>query len=209
MSTKFLFLGLWLVVATLLLSCASNPLVNQWRATDIGAAPYDKVLVVGISDQEGMRRTFEDVFTRRLRERGVDTTPSYRLLPGNDEKDQRKLLAAVADSGVDAVLMSRVVQVDNRSYYVPGYYPGPSFGFYGYYSPFWFYYEPPRVEHYQVVTLETNLWDLEDRALVWSGTTRSFNPGEARKEASELAEVIIGTLEKAALIRTIAPKQGR
>ena len=209
MFTKFLSIGFWMAVVVLATSCSSNPLVNQWRAEDAGAVPYHKVLVIGISDQEGMRRTFEDVFTQRLLVHGVATTPGYRLLPSVVEKDQRKLLEAVADSGADAVLMSRVVKVDNRTYYVPGYYPGPAFGFYGYYSPVWFYYEPPRLEHYRVVTLETNLWDLGDRSLVWSGTTRTFNPGEARKEASELAEVIVGALEKEALIKSSLPKEGK
>ena len=207
MYRKILSIGLWMAVATLLASCTSNPLVNQWREEDAGGTPYYKLLLIGISDQEGMRRTFEDVFTQRLQERGVDTTQGYRLLPTTEEQDQRKLLEAVADSGVDAVLMSRVVKVDNRSYYIPGYYPWPTFGFYGYYSPVWVYYEPPRVEHYQVVTLETNLWDLRDRSLVWSGTTRTFNPGEARKEAAKLADVIIGVLEKEVLIPSPAPKK--
>lgn len=207
MSARFASPWLWMAIATLIAACASTTLVNQWRADDYRGGPFKNVLVIGISDQEGLRRTFEDVFTNRLRERGIDATAGYRLLPSTGKADERTLLEAVRDSGADGVLMSRVVDVDTRTHYAPAYL-WPTFGFYGYYETAWAYYEPPRLERYKIVTLETNLWDMESKSLVWSGTTRTFQPGDVGKEVMEFAGVIIGALERNSLVAPLASKKG-
>lgn len=200
---------LWIVIATLIASCASTTLVSQWREDDYRGGPFGNILVIGISDQEGIRRTFEDVFTGKLRERGVAAIQGYRRFSSTGKADERTLLEAVRDSAADAVLMTRVVGVDTETRYTPGYMgirPRP--GFYGYYASAWAYYEPPRLEQYKIVILETNLWDMRTKSLVWSGTTRTFQPGEIHREAVEFAGVIIGALEQNGLIGSPAPRKG-
>ena len=200
---------LWIAIATLIASCASTTtLVNQWRASDYRGGPFGNILVIGISDQEGTRRTFEDVLSDKLRERGVAAVPGHRQLPSTGKADEQTLLEAVRDSAADGVLMTRVVGVDTETRYTPGYigmWPGP--GFYGYYASAWAY-EPPRLEQYKIVTLESNLWDMQTKSLVWSGTARIFQPGEVHKEIVELARVIIAALEQNGLIESPAPKRG-
>ena len=200
---------LWIAIVTLIASCASTTLVNQWRASDYRGGPFGNILVIGISDQEGIRRTFEDVFADKLRERGVAAVPGHRQLPSTGKADEQTLLKAVRDSAADGVLMTRVVGVDTETRYIPGYigmWPSP--GFYGYYASAWAYYEPPRLEQYKIVTLETNLWDMRTKSLVWSGTTKTLQPGEVHKEVLELARVLIGALEQNGLIESLAPKKG-
>ena len=184
---------LWIATATLIASCASTTLVNQWRASDYRGGPFGNILVIGISDQEGIRRTFEDMLADKLRERGVDATPGHRQLPRTGKAAEQTLQAVLGE-------------VDRKRPGYIGMWPSP--GFYGYYASAWAYYEPPRMEQYKIVTLETNLWDMRTKSLVWSGTTRIFQPGEVHKEVVELARVIIGALEQKGLIASAAPKKG-
>jgi hypothetical protein len=198
------------VVCLALAACASTRLVNQWQAPEYGGAGFDKILVIGISEEAGNRRAFEDVMTRKLAERGVEAIPGYRVLPRTDAAaDEPTLLDAVRDSGADAVLMTRLVRVKDEVVYTPGYASGyvdtvgrP--GFYGYYRSAWSYYQPPRVDRYQVAILETNLWDADSQQLAWSATTETFDPMDVGREVGELADVIVGALAGAGVIGSAA-----
>jgi hypothetical protein len=192
-----------LLVAALALavaSCASTQLVNQWQAPEYRGAGFRKILVIGISEEAGNRRTFEDVMSRKLTSRGVEAFPGYRVLPRTDAAaDEQTLLRAVRASGAEAVLMTRLVRVKDEVRYTPGYASGyvdtvgrP--GYYGYYRSAWSYYQPPRVDRYQVAVLETNLWDAESQTLAWSGTTETFDPLDVGREVAEFADIIVGAL---------------
>jgi hypothetical protein len=53
-------------------SGASTRIVNQWRNADHASSPrFQTVLVIGVSAQQRIRRTFEDEFVARLRARGA------------------------------------------------------------------------------------------------------------------------------------------
>ena len=41
------------------------------------------------------------------------------------------------------------------------------------------------------MTLETNLWQVVGEHLVWSGTTESFAPSDAREASATFADVIV------------------
>jgi len=196
-----------MAIAGLLTSCTSTSLVNQWRAGDYRGGPFQRILVIGISDQEGLRRTFEDVFTIQLRQRGVAATPGYRLLSSTAKADERELLRKVHGAGFQGVLVTRVVAVDTRIYQSPGFL-WPNLGFYGHYRYFGAYYAVPRIEQYRVATLETNLWDTATRSLVWSGTNRIMQPRATRTEAMNLSATIIDALERNGLIMGPKPKKG-
>lgn len=72
--------------------------------------------------------------------------------------------------------------------------------FYGYYSSAWTYYTPPQMYQYDVVTLETNLWDVTKESLVWSATTETFAPGEFRREVAAFSDLVVGALREKRLI---------
>jgi hypothetical protein len=198
----FLLIGLWVLLA----SCASTQLVNEWQAPEYQGVGFHKILVIGISEEEGNRRTFEDVLARKLIEHGVEAMPGYRFLPKTDQAaDEQTLLAAVRDSGADAVLMTRLVRVKDEIRYTPGYSSGyvDSFGrpgYYGYYRSAWSYYQPPRVDRYQVAVLETNLWDAKSQSLAWSGTTETFDPMDVGREVVEFSNLIVEALAEKGIV---------
>ena len=45
-----------------LASCASTQLVNQWSNPAYTSPSFKKVMVIGVTKQAGIRRTFEDEF---------------------------------------------------------------------------------------------------------------------------------------------------
>ena len=192
-----------LLAAAIVTGCASTTLTNSWRAPD-----YDKVLtslvVVGVSKQASVRRVFEDEFAAQLRERGVEAVPSYTLVPEDGPVDEQRLRDAVDSAGKDAVIITRLVKVENK---VTASHAGPTWVplrypyYYGYYSSAWVgYYDPPMVYQYELVTAETTVFIRGRAEPVWSGTTETFAPEDLRKETIGFAKVVMDALASEGLI---------
>ncbi len=199
-----------------LASCATTSLTNTWRDPGYTGGALKKLLVVGITRDATIRRTFEDIFSAQLKSRGVEAIPSYTLIPEDGQADEATLRAAVKKSGVDAVITTRVVGIDQRTATSPGYVqsygapvypypfaigvPPPGVGFYGYYANTWSYYQPPTTYTYEEATLETSLFDAASGKLVWVATSVTFETQATAKASSELAKIIIDQLTKDKLI---------
>jgi len=190
-----------LAIVLLAGGCASTSLTNQWRNTEFTGPPLKKLLVVGVSKDNAVRRIFEDEFAANLRAAGVEAIPSYTQLPQSGQVDEVTLQNAVAAVGADGVLVTRLVKVQQQTQVMPAVYGPPGVGFYGWYSSAWVgYYEPPSVYQYDVVTAETSVYGLRKDELIWSGTTETFAPTDVKKETKEFAQIIIAALKKAGVI---------
>jgi hypothetical protein len=192
-------------LALILTSCASSTrIVNQWVNPEYRAPNFKRILVMGVSKQPSLRRTFEDEFVARLKLEGVDAVPSYRYLPEDGEVAQERLQEAVTQANADAALITRLVKVENKTEVVPGFYhpaPALTFGFYPGYTAYWLgYYDPPRVYHYDVYISETSLYDLRRNQLVWSGLVQTTDPRDINKEIKRYVDHVIDALKSKNLL---------
>ena len=197
-----------LLLAALLLvgaGCASTTLTSVWRDHSYTGGPLRSVLVMGISEETGIRRIFEDEFSARLKGVGVVAIPSYTLIPQDGPAERAVLDAAIEKAGAQGVLATRLLRIERRTNYAPGYVSAvPAVGYYrnfhGYYSSAWVRYAPPQAYDYDIVALETNLWSPRQGELIWSGITESFAPSDVRRATQEFADVIIRALQEQNLI---------
>jgi hypothetical protein len=140
--------ALALAVALGLTACAaSTKIVNQWVSPDYTSPRFRKIMVIGVSKQASIRRTFEDEFVTQLKAAGVEAVPSYLYIPEDGQVEESRLQAAVKQAGANAVIITRLVRIEKKTEVSPGFYqPGP-FGFYGGYSAAWRGYcaPPPRL----------------------------------------------------------------
>ena len=184
--------------------CASTQIVNQWSDPNYTPTSFKKIVVLGISKQTTLRRSFEDEFVAQLRSNGIQAVPSYQVIPEEGQASEARLLKAVKQTGADAAIMTRLVRVERRRQVTPGYYnPYPFLGFYGWYSSGWAgFYEPPRVYHYDVYTSETSLYDLSRDRMVWAGTVQTTDPGDIPKEIKNYVTTVIDALKEKHLLRS-------
>ncbi len=197
----------WLLSALLLAGtgCASTTLTSVWRDPSYAGGPLRTMLVMGISEETGIRRIFEDEFSARLKSVGVVAIPSYTLIPRDGPAERAVIDAAIEKAGAQGVLATRLLRIERRTSYAPGYIGAvPAVGYYrnfhGYYSSAWVRYAPPQVYDYDIVALETNLWSPRQGELIWSGITESFAPSDVRRATQEFADVIIKALREQKLI---------
>lgn len=196
-----------LVAGVAMTGCSSSTkIVNQWTDPEYRPVLFKRILVVGVSKQSSIRRTFEDEFVTRLKVEGVDALPSYRFIPEDGEVPEAQLHKAVIQADADAALITRLVAVDKKTELLPGFYqpaPALTYGFYPGYSSFWYgYYEPPRIYQYDVFLSETSLYDLAINQLVWSGTVQITDPGDINKEIMRYVDAVIDALKSKKILRS-------
>ena len=192
-----------LAIGTALTACSSFDLTNSWRSPDFKGPAMRKVLVLGLSPSDATRRIFEDGFTQALTAAGVTAASSYGPLPEHGKISDDRLKAAVAQAKADSVLITRLLRVEQKADVVQpvappigGYYRT---GFYGWYGSAWAGV-PANVVAYNVLTLETTLWDMRNETVIWSGTTEAIQPSDIAKATNDMAKVLIEKMKKDGVI---------
>jgi hypothetical protein len=182
-------------------ACASTTLQSAWYDTTYRGPPFKRILVVGVGADAANRRIFEDIFSQRLSATGTQGVPGYRFLPDDARTNEPAWNAGVAQSGADGLLLVRVLGVDTKTQVTTTMVPGPMF--YGpYYGGWWGppMVAVPEVTQYDVATVETSLFDVKSRRVVWAGTTQTFNPSTVARETPGFADLIIKQLAARGLI---------
>jgi len=190
-----------MMLALVLTACASTRVVHKWRNPELASPPrFKKFMVIGISEQPGLRRSFEDAFVLRLQAVGTDAVASYRFIAEDGPVAEPRLREAVTQAGADATLVTRLLRVEQKYQVSPSYYPpGPGFGFYRGYMGAWNGYYEPQVYPYDVYLSETSLYDTAKNELVWSGTVET-TPTDIRKDIAHYVDAVIEALQKQNLL---------
>jgi len=192
--------ALSLVALLALVACAATKLTNSWSSPDYKGPALKKLLVVGVSSQPALRRTFEDEFVKELKAAGVDAVASYNFIPEDGQAEETRVKQAVTQAGSDGVLITRLVRIDVNTQVSPAY-PPMGMGFYGGYRYAWGgFYDPPVATTTDTLVLDTNLYAVDHSRLLWSGTTQTFAPTSLKENMPGFAKVIIGALQKQKLI---------
>lgn len=189
-------------------SCAST---TKWVSTWVepaaaGGQPLKKILVVGMSADMANRRMFEDSLVVSLQGYKIEATPSFRVLPeGKISEDEFR--AKVKEGGYDGVIITRLVDVREKTEYVP---PTASVGVsYGGWGPYWsgyggWYstvYSPGYMINTTVVRLQTRLWSTAgDGKPIWTGVSDSADPREIGTLSKEVSFMVVRDLSRNGLI---------
>lgn len=189
-----------LVAGLVLAGCASTSLQSAWYDTSYAGGPLRKILVVGVGASLADRRVFEDIFAQQLSAAGTQGIPGYQFLPDDARQYEPMWNQGVAASGCDGLLLVRVLGVDTKTQVSTTMVPGPI-----YFGPYGRVWGPqmvavPEVTQYDVANVETNLFDVKTKRVVWAGTTQTFNPTTVAKETPGFAKLIIGQLAARGLI---------
>lgn len=160
-----------------LTGCAGSRMLSQQANPDYAGKPFKSVMVVAVTADEIVRRTFEDRIVALLAKRGVKGIPAYTVITKRGRVQEAELREAVAGSNVEAVLVTRVIRVERSSGTIPAasLTVGYGTGFYGFYSGVW---ETVNVSAQTVTgpswTLsEARLFDAKNGVPAWTGIVDS------------------------------------
>lgn len=169
----------------LLASCQPSKITQVWVAENTTPAKYKKILVLGVlseNDNE-LQIKMENHLADDLREMGYLAVAANKIFPyGTFKKgDTANAKTAIEGKGFDGILTIVLLDKKTQNYYVPGKMvntaePGRSRRFDVYfnsvteqiYSPGYYGTETKYI-------WENNFYDLNNRQLIYTARTRSFD----------------------------------
>jgi hypothetical protein len=194
-----------LLASALLAACGTvTKIPVAWRNPAHQAAPYRRIFVIGVAEIDTRRRLFEDRFAAALTGKGAVASPSYGVLPHSQRLTEVEIRGAIRGADYDAVVVTRLLGVEEESEYVPPRtYTVPEYyyGYYGYYAVTWeVVHEPGYYETRRIVRLETNLYDVATGELAWSGQSETFDPRSFKDGIDSVTEAVAKRLSDERLV---------
>ena len=192
------------LLAVSLATAKSSKLVMSWKNPNYVARKFHRVLALGLSDKTGVRANFEDALAEQLAATGMETIPGNSILlrPDGTQFDLNYLKTQVRENQIDAVVVSRLIKVDNTVTYIPGSayvapfpYNNTFDGHYGEGYPV--VYSPDYLREEKKVRIETNLYVIssQEGELVWTGVTDTFNPSNIQKAINGLVKLVVKQMQ--------------
>jgi hypothetical protein len=199
----------WAIIAILAVAvasgCSTRRIISQWSnpAYQFSRPPFERILVVGATDQTSIRRNFEDELAAELKERGLNAVPSYRFLHEEGTAGVSRLKEIAQRADADAAIVTRLVRIEEHADVIPGYYdPYPFSALYGWYSPRLHarLYSPPRIYRYPVYYSETTLYDIAKGEVVWAGTIRTIDPENVNEAIKDYTQTVVSALKERSIL---------
>jgi hypothetical protein len=202
---KLLASAIVLLAATLLFG-KSSKLMMSWRNPNYSPTKkFHRVLALGLSNKTEMRADFEDALAAELSSKGYEAIAGHAILlrPTGTQLDIDYLREQIRANQIEAVVISRLIKVDDTVTYVSGtayFSPFPYYNsFYGYYGTLYpVVYSPGYLRQEKKARIETNLYDTSapDGQLVWTGITDTFNPANVHKAIRGLVKLVVTRMQK-------------
>jgi hypothetical protein len=190
--------GLAFAAPALLAGCATSQLVSQQANPDYVGKSFKSVMVVAVTSDDLVRRAFEDRMVALLGKRGAKGIPAYDAIGSRGQVEEAELRRAVARSGAEGVLVTRVTRIDRSSGTVPGatVYLGIGTGFYGYYSTVWdaVNIAPQKITGPSWTVSETRLFDAKNGTLAWTGVMDTRENDDLGAALTQYIEVIFDAM---------------
>jgi hypothetical protein len=134
-----------------------------------------------------------------LGQRGLKGIPAYAAVGSRGQVEEADLRQAIARSGAEGVLVTRVTRVDRSSGYVPGATVAVGIGwggFYGYYSGVWQTVDlpPQKITGPSWTVSETRLFDAKNGALAWTGVVDTRENDDLNAALTQYINVIFDAM---------------
>ena len=201
-STLIIILFLMLIFFLINFSGAKTEIIGEWQDDSYQKGNIEKVLVLGIvpKDKPLLRRNFENGMRDAFEDGGISATPSMDHMPYDEAVDSSDLEKYFQNLNLDAIVVSRLVGVEQERDYKAGYmYTIPYnnyYGFYGYYYAGIAYANSSGyMSQNVVVMLETNIYETTNKKLIWSGVSETVDPDKASDVIKSFGTELVSKLK--------------
>ena len=203
----------WLAVLLIFLlsGCTSTKITSSWKAQNLEAKQYKKILVLGLirDTDRSLREKMEAHLVGDLKDKGYNAVGSlseYGPKAFSDMKE-KDAIDKLKESNVDAVITIVLLDKEKERNYVPGRLYYSPYGMY--YNRFWGYYGTLNYRIYEegyYVTdtkyfWESNVYDMSTQSLIYSVQTKSFDPANSESLGHEYGKLIINDMVKNNILR--------
>ena len=183
-------------------ACTSSSLHRQWVDPDYKGGPFNKVLVIALSKDKSVRKSFEEAFAKQFKANGVKSASGLALIPKDTEKSEKAVMAAAREIGAQAIFLTLLIQEGERDVSSPSWTGGRgrprSFGaFY----PGAYMYASGHYQAQKYLALQSSLYELKTGKRIWSTQSEIIDPKNLKQVVSTLAPMVMADLKKNGLIK--------
>jgi len=198
----------------ILMGCSSISLVENWKNPDIVLFNANKVLLVGMAQDENNRERFETKLQKEFTDRNVEAWRSIDIfdLSLTDSRKTEKELDAVEqsllDKDFDAILLTKITGSENRESFMKSisrWDDHQSRFNDDYLEHQGIYYNDDYYEKFTVYHAETTLYCIcegKERAMIWRGIIEITEPNNIEKAIKDYVQLIIVAMEDQDLVFT-------
>lgn len=199
---------IWLVLLPvfLLTGCTSTKITSSWKAQNVEAKQYKKILVLGLirDTDRSLQEKMEAHIIGDLKEKGYNAVGSLSEYGPKafSNMTETEAINKLKESAVDAVITIVLLDKQKERNYVPGRLYYSPYGIY--YNRFWGYYGTLNYRIYEqgyYVTdteyfWESNVYNMSTQSLIYSVQTKSFDPANSESLGHEYGKLIINEMVK-------------
>ena len=191
---------------TVIFSCQTSKITNTWTENNISPKKYAKVLVLGIltdNDRE-LKFKMEDHLAKDLNDLGYNALAANKIFPPDTfvKGDTARAVDAINREGFDAVLTIVLLNKVKERQYVPAkpLYDRETTLFNRFNRYYYSIHDRIYAEGYYTENTklfwESNFYDIDNKKLIYSSQTRSFDPGSKETLAHYYGILIANNLVK-------------
>jgi hypothetical protein len=185
---------------------ATTTIPLSWKNPSYASASFEKLFVIGVGENDGARRLFEDTFAKAIAAEGTAAQASWGHLPQPEKLTEEQIRGAIDGGDFDGVLITHLLSVDQGQEYVPpSTYTVPThtygYGYYGYYgTSYEVVHQPGYYKTNTTFRVETNLYSVPSGELVWSGRSDTLNPESLDDVIGSMTAAVAKRLKEEKLI---------
>ena len=199
----------WIVLVSLSFligGCTSTRFVSTWVDPDatFGRLDGQNIAAFFVSDSESTRRPVEEALAREITDRGGQGLAGYTLLTPEQARDARTAADILTKKGVAAVVTMRSVSEEQLNQTTPDtWYQVPVYHKWGdHWVVSWrSVYEPGETRTDTLVRVETLIYSMASRKLIWTGLSETTNPADTDTLVRDLSTRLDKELAKNGLLR--------
>lgn len=201
-----------LFLTFLLTGCSYTQLVHNWKNPEIVLFHADKVLIVGMTQNEETREHFETKLQREFTKKGVEAFRSIDLFDvkftASEKSDEEiaRVEDQLLDKGFDAILFTKVVGSENKRTFLK--HMAELDNYYGRFREDYLhhqdiYYDSDYYQQFTVYNAETSLYCIcvgKEKELIWRGAIDVTDPIKINKAIDDYIRLVVVALEQQDLI---------
>lgn len=183
-----------LLAVALLAGCSATRMKATWKSPHVRQLRFEKIVAFVIVKDEAVRRTGEHQLCERITR--VPCAPAFAVVADADRENVERVAQQVDAAGFDGAVVLRYAGRRTQQTYVP-----PTVPLWGYYGAGWgTAYDPGYVLEDELVDVETAVYSVPERELLWAGTTESLNPRNVRRTVDEIVDAVVAAMRKDGVI---------
>jgi hypothetical protein len=187
------------LTALVITACANTKPVGEWSNEQF-TGKLDNILIIGVTSRSDRRRVFEDKFVEGLAALKVNATPSYKLMDSSLHLTRQVVENAIKGQDIGAVLVTRLAGIKEEDVYRAPDNRDENLSYFNYSDNSLQLANDGYTEQHRTVVLETNLYDIESRELVWSMQSQTMDASKPRHVIEDQIKLTVSTLAKRGLI---------